>query len=46
MKTLIGIDFSENKSIKELYNSGEIVLRKPLFVSPKKTIESLWIDFI
>jgi len=46
MKTLIGIDFTENKTIKELYSSGEIVLWKPLFVSPTKTIESLWIDFI
>lgn len=41
IKTLIGLDLSEGKTISELVNAGEVVLRKPIFVSPHTKFEEL-----
>ena len=45
IKSLIGVDLNEAHSIGDLIEMEEIELRKPLFISPDKTIESLLIDF-
>ena len=45
IKSLIGVDLSEERTFGELIHEGEITLRKPFFVKPEKSIESLVIDF-
>lgn len=45
IKTLIGMDLSEGKSICELVNDGEVVLRKPIFISPNEKLEEVLTQF-
>lgn len=46
IKTLIGLDLKEPKSISQLVNDGEVVLRKPIFVSPDEKLEAMLNQFI
>eukprot|EP00344_Euplotes_crassus_P003404 CAMPEP_0196996352 /NCGR_PEP_ID=MMETSP1380-20130617/2254_1 /TAXON_ID=5936 /ORGANISM="Euplotes crassus, Strain CT5" /LENGTH=550 /DNA_ID=CAMNT_0042412287 /DNA_START=71 /DNA_END=1723 /DNA_ORIENTATION=+ len=41
IKQLIGLDLTEDRKISDLVKEGEVVLRKPLFISPKEKFEGL-----
>lgn len=45
IKTLIGLDLSKGKKIKDLITEGEVILRKPLFISPNEKFEGLLNQF-
>lgn len=46
IKTLIGIDLTEPKSIADLVNDGDVILRKPIFISPNEKAETLLFQFL
>lgn len=45
IKTLVGVDLSEGKTIKELISDSVVTLRKPLYVLPTEEIGSLLTRF-
>lgn len=46
IKTLIGLDLTQPKSIAKLVHDGEVVLRKPIFVPPELKLETMLNQFI
>lgn len=45
IKTLVGVDLSEGKTIEELMSDSTVTLRKPLYVKPNEAIGSLLTRF-
>ena len=45
IKSLIGLDISQEKTIGDLLENEELTLRKPIYIQPEKTVESMLIDF-
>lgn len=45
IKTLVGVDLSEGKSITDLINEDVVILRKPLYISPTEDIGPLLTRF-
>lgn len=45
IKTLVGVDLSEGKTIGELINDSVVTLRRPLYISPNEEIGSLLTRF-
>ena len=41
IKTLIGLDLKEPRSIRELVSDGDVTLRKPIFIKPNQKVETL-----
>lgn len=46
IKTLIGVDLKEGKTLEDLISDSIVTLRKPLYISPNDPIESLLNKFI
>lgn len=46
IKTLIGLDLKEGRTISELVNEGEVVLRKPIFISQNEKLEAVLQQFL
>lgn len=45
IKTLVGVDLTEGKTLEELISESVVVLRRPLYVSPNDPIGSLLTKF-
>ena len=45
IKTLVGVDLSEGKTISELMSESIVTLRKPLYISPNSDIGGLLTQF-
>ena len=46
IKTLIGLDLQEGRTIKDLVKEGEVTLRKPIYISPNHNFEGLLEQFL